>query len=120
MEEYRLGTAEARFADIIWKNEPLSSSELVKRCEEELQWKKSTTYTVLKRLIEKGIMKNENSIVTSLITREEYCARQSERIVDETFGGSLPAFVVSFASRRKMSAAEIGELKRMIDRMGEE
>jgi len=100
MNEYQLGTVEARFADIIWTHEPLSSSELAKMAEGELGWKKSTTYTVLKRLCDKGIFKNEGGSVTSQITRDEFYALRSEKFVEETFEGSLPAFLAAFTSRK--------------------
>ena len=113
--DYRLGEIETRFANLIWEREPLSSSELVKDAEAELAWKKSTTYTVLRRLIEKGIFKNENGTVTSRLTREEFAAAQSEQFVDETFSGSLPQFLAAFARRKKLTAREIDELQRFID-----
>ena len=98
MEEMRLGLVEARFADLIWQYEPIASGDLVRLCEQQLGWKKSTTYTVLKKLCDRGIFKNEQSIVTSCLTKEEFHARQSERFVDETFAGSLPAFIAAFSS----------------------
>lgn len=110
-----LGNVEARFADIIWTNEPIASTNIVKLAEEQLGWKKSTTYTVLKRLSEKGIFKNENGTVTSLISRDEFYARQSERFIEDTFDGSLPMFLAAFTSRKKLSQEDIEELKRMID-----
>lgn len=110
-----LGNIEARFADMIWANEPVSSSTVVKLAEEQLGWKKSTTYTVLKRLAEKGIFKNEKGTVTSLIGRDEFYARQSEQFVDDTFNGSLPMFLAAFASRKKLSKKDIDELKKMIE-----
>lgn len=115
MEDIRLGIVEAHFANIIWENEPLSSGELVKKCDEILGWKKSTTYTVLKKLCEKGIFKNENSIVTSIISKEEYYAIQSENFVEETFEGSLPAFIAAFSKRKKLSAEEVDKIRQMID-----
>ena len=117
MSEYRLGAVEARFADIIWENEPLTSAELVKLCEQELTWKKSTTYTVLKRLCERGIFQNEKGTVSSLISRQEYYALQSEEFVEENFSGSLPAFLAAFGSRQKLSEGEISELQKIIDSM---
>lgn len=120
MEELRLGAVEALFANIIWENEPLSSGELVKLCEKELEWKKSTTYTVLKRLCERGIFKNEKGIVSSVLTKAEYHAAQSEKFVEETFDGSLPAFVAAFTSRKKLTESEIEEIKHMIDHYGQE
>lgn len=115
MEELRLGLVEARFADLIWQHEPISSGDLVRLCETELGWKKSTTYTVLKKLCDRGIFKNEQSIVTSCLTKVEFHARQSERFVDETFAGSLPAFIAAFTKRKKLSGRDIEEIRKMID-----
>lgn len=115
MENYRLGVVEGRFADIIWQREPISSGELVKVCEAELEWKKSTTYTVLKKLCEKGIFKNEGGTVTSLISKEEYFSLQSEKFIDDEFEGSLPAFIAAFTSRKQLSKKEIFEIKQLID-----
>ena len=120
MEELRLGTVEARFADIIWSREPIPSGELVKICEKELGWKKSTTYTMLKRLCDRGIFQNESGIVSSLMTKEEYGAAQSEKFVEDTFGGSLPAFMAAFTKRRQLTDSEIEEIQRMIQQMGRE
>lgn len=117
-DDLRLGFVESRFADIIWKNEPLASGELVKICEAELKWKKSTTYTVLKKLCERGIFKNENGVVVSLLSKEEYYAIQSEKFVDEAFEGSLPAFVAAFTSRKELTEEEIASIRRMIDSYG--
>lgn len=117
MEGIKLGAIESRFADIIWSREPVHSRDLVKLCEQELSWKKPTTYTVLRRLCERGIFQNENSIVTSLISREEFYARQSEQFVEETFDGSLPAFLAAFGRRKKLSEAEIDELQNVIEKM---
>lgn len=120
MEELRLGAVEARFADIIWSRAPLSTKELVALCEKELNWKRTTTYTVLKKLCERGIFKTENSTVSVLIEKDEFYAIQSEKFVDDTFGGSLPAFIAAFASRKKPSEREIAEIRRMIEQFGEE
>lgn len=120
MEELRLGTVEAHFADIIWNNEPIPSGELVKLCDKELGWKKSTTYTMLKRLCERGIFHNEGGVVSSLMSKEEFGAAQSEKFVEDTFQGSLPAFFAAFTKRKKLSKAEIDEIKKMIDSYGEE
>ena len=117
MDDIRLGAIEARFADLIWQYEPIGSGELVKLCQQELGWKKPTTYTVLRRLCERGLFQNENSVVTSRLSREAFYAHQSEKFVEETFDGSLPAFLAAFGSRKKLSAGEIDELQRMIDRM---
>ena len=115
MSEFKLGAVESRFADIIWQNEPLTSGGLVKLCREELDWKKSTTYTVLKKLCERGIFQNQDGRVISLISREEFYARQSEQFVEETFDGSLPAFLAAFTTRKKLSEKEIAQLQRLID-----
>lgn len=115
MAEIKLGMVESRFANIVWENEPLTTKELVALCEKELNWKRTTTYTVLKKLCERGIFKAENSIVTALISKNEFYAIQSEKFVDETFAGSLPAFVAAFTSRKKPSEKEIEEIKRMIE-----
>ncbi|MBE6887425.1 MAG: BlaI/MecI/CopY family transcriptional regulator [Ruminococcaceae bacterium] len=117
MSEYKLGVIESRFAEIIWNNEPLTSSELAKLALSELDWKKSTTYTVLKRLCDRGIFINENGTVRSLISKKDFYALQSEKFVDETFSGSLPAFVAAFSSRKKLSDDEIEQLQHMIDNM---
>ena len=119
MEEMKLGMVEARFADIIWQNEPVSTKELVVLCEKELKWKRTTTYTVLKKLCARGIFIMENSTVTSLISKEEFYAIQSEKFVDDTFQGSLPAFIAAFATRKKPTAEELREIRRMIDSLGE-
>lgn len=115
MTEYRLGEIETRFAELIWTHEPVSSTELVKLAAEELAWKKSTTYTVLRRLIEKGVFQNENGTVTSLLSRDEFAAAQSKQFVDETFSGSLPMFLAAFARRKKLTDAEIDEIQKFID-----
>ena len=117
MDDLKLGAIEARFADLIWQCEPISSGELVKLCQQELGWKKPTTYTVLRRLCERGLFQNENSVVTSRISREEFYARQSEKFVEETFDGSLPAFLAAFGSRKKLSEGEIEQLQQLIDQM---
>lgn len=117
MDERKLGVIEARFADLIWQNEPLSSGTLVRMCEEELGWKKSTTYTVLKKLCQRGIFRNEGGAVTSLTTREEFYSAQSRRFVEESFDGSLPAFIAAFSAGKGLSAEEIAQIRRMIDEM---
>ena len=117
MDDMKLGLVESKFADIIWRSEPLPSRELVKLCEAELNWKKPTTYTVLRRLCERGIFQNEGGEVTSLISREEFYALQSQRFVEESFDGSLPAFIAAFSSRKALTAQEIAEIRRMIDEM---
>ena len=120
MSNYQLGAVEAKFADIIWQNEPISSTELSKRCEEQLQWKKSTTYTVLKRLCDKGIFQNNKGTVTSLISKQEFYSVQSEKFVEETFDGSLPAFLTAFTARKKLTPKEVAHLRRMVDEYKEE
>jgi BlaI family penicillinase repressor len=115
MREYKLTESEEKFADIIWRNEPIGSGDLVKLCEKEMNWKKSTTYTVLKKLCEKDIFQNENAVVSSQITRDEYYAKQSIRFVEDTFGGSLPKFLTAFISGRRLSKQQAEELKRLID-----
>lgn len=115
MNDLHMGAAESRFADIIWEHEPIATTVIVQICEKELQWKKTTTYTVLKRLCEKGIFQNDRGTVTSLLSRDEFYARQSERFVDETFGGSLPAFLAAFTKRKALSEEEIKTLRNMID-----
>ena len=117
MSELKMGTAESRFADIIWANVPIASGELAKLANKEFEWKKTTSFTVLKRLCERGIFQNQNGIVTSLISREEFYARHSQNYVEETFGGSLPAFLAAFGSRKKLSEKEIDELQKIIDSM---
>ncbi len=120
MECYKLGIVETHFAELIWQHEPLTSGELVKLCEQELRWKKSTTYTVLKKLCEHGIFQNKNGMVTSILSQEEYNAMQSEKFVEETFDGSLPAFLAAFTTRKSLSEKDIAEIKQMIDRFGKE
>ena len=120
MEDIRLGAVESRFADIIWANAPLTSRDLVKLCETELHWKKPTTYTVLRKLCERGIFQNQDSLVTARISREEFYAMQSEKFVEETFEGSLPAFLAAFVTRKTLTAEEIAQIRAMIDRAGEE
>ena len=115
MAQYKLGEVESAFAALIWDNEPLSSSRLVELCAQKLDWKKSTTYTVLRRLCERGIFQNEGGRVTARITREEFAARQSEEFVDQTFQGSLPQFLAAFTRRKKLSGEELDQLQRLID-----
>lgn len=117
MEQNRLGTVEARFADIVWANAPLTSGQLVKLCEAELSWKKSTTYTVLKKLCDRGLFQNVGGTVTPLMTRAEYYGQQSHAFVEESFNGSLPAFIAAFSQRRKLTAKEVAEIRAMIDSM---
>ncbi len=120
MNDIKLGMVEAHFADIIWENQPLSTKELVSLCERELKWKRTTTYTVLKKLCERGIFKTENSKVSALISKDEFYSIQSEKFVDETFNGSLPAFIAAFTSRKKLTKDELREIKKMINSFGGE
>lgn len=119
MDDLKLGVVESRFADLIWRNEPLHSRELVQLCQAELNWKKPTTYTVLRKLCERGIFQNVEGIVSSRISRQEFYAMQSEKFVEETFEGSLPAFLAAFAARKPLSQEEVAEIRRMIDAYGE-
>lgn len=114
-KDIKLAETESRFVELVWRKEPVSSGELVLLCEKELNWKKSTTYTVLRRLCQKGILKNEEAVVTSVIKKEEYMARCSEQIVEDTFEGSLPQFVAAFMSRKKLSRKQIDEIQKLID-----
>lgn len=115
MAEYRLGEIEMKFAELIWGHEPIPSGELAALCLKELNWKRTTTYTVLKRLCDKGIFENRKGVVTSLVSRQLFQAKQSEEFVEEAFAGSLPDFVAAFVSRKKLSQKEIEELKRIIE-----
>ena len=117
MAEYKLGEMESIFADIIWQQEPLSSRKLSELAEQRLNWKRTTTYTILKRLCDRGLFQNNGGQVTSLVSREEFYARQSEQFVDSAFQGSLPAFLAAFSSRKKLSDSEIQELQKLIDSM---
>ena len=117
MKDMKLGAIETRFAEIIWANAPLSTNQLIKLCADELEWKRTTTYTVLKKLCEKGIFQTENSLVTVVISKHEFEGMQSEQFVEETFKGSLPAFLTAFNSRKKLSDQEIDEIQKLIDQM---
>ena len=120
MKNYKLTDMEAKFADIIWLHEPVPSGKLVQLCEEEFNWKKSTMYTMLKRLEGKGIFKNNDGVVKALITKDDFYAEQSKLFVEETFDGSLPKFLAAFARSKKMSDQEIDELQKLIDEYREE
>ena len=115
--EIELGEVQNRFAELIWENEPIGSGQLVKLCEKELGWKKPTTYTVLRKLCEKGLFQNENGIVTSVISREEFQFAKSEKVVEENYKGSLPAFFAAFPSRKKHPKEEIEEIQGIIKQM---
>lgn len=114
MGDLTMGAIESRFAEMIWEREPVGSTELVKLAQQELEWKKSTTYTVLRRLCERGIFQNRDGIVTSLISKQDFYAVRSEQFVEETFSGSLPAFLTAFTTRKKLSDEEIAELEALI------
>ena len=114
MSDYQMGSIESQFADLIWDNEPLSSAQLVKMAEERFSWKKSTTYTVLHRLCEKGIFRNDHGTVTSLISRDEFYSARSRSFVDDTFAGSLPAFLAAFTSQKRLDPDEVEQLRKMI------
>ena len=115
MEHTRLAEAEYRFACIVWAHEPLPSGKLVELCNEELGWKKSTTYTVLKKLVDRGVLRNENAVVTAVIPKEQIQREESQAVVERTFGGSLPSFLTAFMGGRTISDAEAEELKTIID-----
>lgn len=115
MNEIELGAVQERFADLVWSREPISSGELVKLCEKELNWKKPTTYTVLRKLCEKGLLKNDGGMVTSLISRRDFYSAKSEQIIETSFDGSLPAFIAAFISRKDITAKEAEEIQSMID-----
>ena len=114
MNDIELGTVQERFADIVWANEPVGSGELVKLCDAQMGWKKSTTYTVLRKLCDKGILKNEDGVVSSLISKKQFYAEKSSQVVADSFNGSLPAFVAAFVSKKKLTAKEAEEIQRLI------
>lgn len=118
MNDLKLGMVETHFADIVWDNEPLSTRELVALCEEHLKWKRTTTYTVLKKLCDKGIFKSENKMVEAVMSREEFYAIQSEQFVEDVFKGSLPAFIAAFANRKEISAKDLEAIRKTIDSIG--
>ena len=120
MEEYKLAESEYRFMCIIWENEPLASGELVKLCDKKLGWKKSTTYTVLKKLCDRGFTENRESVVTALVSREKAQRYASERFVENTFSGSLPGFLTAFFEGKRISEKEAEELKKLIDEYRED
>ena len=111
----KIGAVELKFAELIWRHSPIGSGDLVKLCEVELNWKKPTTYTVLRKLCERGIFQNIGGTVTPLISREEYFALQSEEFVEETFGGSLPGFIAAFTKRRNLTPEEADAIRKMIE-----
>lgn len=111
----KLGTMESRFADIVWRHAPLTTTQLIALCGEELAWKRTTTYTVLKKFCQRGVFRMEDSLVTVIIPRQDFYAHQSEQFVDEVFDGSLPAFLVAFTRRKKLTDEEVAQLQRLID-----
>lgn len=115
MKEYKLAEGEARFAELIWQKEPITSPELVKLCEKEFQWKKSTTYTVLKKLCDRGIFQNEKAVVTSLISKEEFYGYKSRKFIEESFGGSIPRFLTAFMGGKKLTREQAEEIRELID-----
>ena len=120
MTDYILGTVESRFADIVWESAPMTTAELVKRCTSALSWKRTTTYTVLKKLCEHGFFRLEDGVVTVVTTKEEYDADRSEKYIAESFSGSLPAFIAAFTKKKSLTEEEIAEIRRMIDTAGKE
>ena len=120
MEVPKVFESEYRLCLILWEHEPIKSSELVQLCREQLGWKPTTTYTVIKRRSERGVLKNENTIVTSLVSKDQVQAAEIDELVEKTFEGSLPAFVAAFTKHRKLSAKEVDEVQAMIDRFREE
>ncbi len=120
MEEIKLGVVEGHFADIVWANEPIGSRELSQICEKELNWKRPTTYTVLRKLCERGLFQNVDGIVSSVISKADFHAMQSEKFVEDTFQGSLPAFISAFATRKALTKEEINQIRQMIDSYEEE
>ena len=119
MNNIKLGVIESIFADIIWENAPLTTRQLVNLCEEKLEWKRTTTYTVLKKLCGRGIFSMGNRMVNVLISKEEFYAIKSEQFVKENFHSSLPAFIAAFTTRHKLTAEELAEIKRMVDSLEE-
>ncbi len=118
MTDYILGAVESRFADIVWGSAPMTTAELVKRCAESLSWKRTTTYTVLKKLCEHGFFRLEDGVVTVVTTKEDYDADRSEKYIEESFSGSLPAFIAAFTKKKTLTEEEITEIRTMIDTMG--
>lgn len=114
MEDWKLGAVESKFADIIWANQPLHSRDLVALCQKELNWKKPTTYTVLRKLCQRGLFQNVDGMVSALVSREEFYGVQSEKFLEDAFDGSLPAFLAAFTARKNLPAEEIAEIRKMI------
>ena len=120
MEQYKLGEMEKRFAEIIWRHSPVTTKNLVELREKEFGWKRTTTYTMLKRLCDRGIFENKSGTVLTLIDKEDFAFRQSRIFIDETFEGSLPMFLTLFSKKEKLSEKEIDEIQQLIDKFREE
>ena len=118
MDTPKIFESEYRFCEILWENEPVSSSALVKLCSEQLEWKKSTTYTVIRRLSERGVLKSKNAVVTSLVSKEEVLTAESAEVIEKTFAGSLPSFIAAFARKKTLTEQEIDEIREIIDSYG--
>lgn len=119
MTELKLGLVEAHFADIVWKNAPLTTKDLVALCEKELEWKRTTTYTVLKKLCDRGIFATKDRMISVLVSKEEFHAMQSEHFVEQNFNGSLPAFLAAFTARKMPTSKELEEIKKLLASLGE-
>ena len=117
MEIPKIPEGEYRFCLILWEHEPVTSVELVKLCQQQLGWKRTTTYTVIKRLTDRGVIRNDNGVITSLVSKEEAQAYEIDELVEKKFEGSLPAFVAAFTKRQSLSEKELDEMQRMIDRI---
>lgn len=120
MEQYKLGEMEQHFADMIWSHQPVTSRVLTELCAEAFEWKRTTTYTMLKRLCDRGLFKNENGMVTALLSKDEFQAGLGEQFLKETFAGSLPKFFAAFTRRNKLSEKDIKDILRLIDEHKEE
>jgi predicted transcriptional regulator len=120
MKNIELAAIQERFADVVWANEPIASGDLVKVCEKELNWKKPTTYTVLRKLCEKGLLQNVDGTVSSLVSKDDFYAAKSEQIIEDSYKGSLPSFIAAFTANKKLSKDEVEEIQRMIDAFKEE
>lgn len=120
MRSIELAAVQERFADIVWENEPIASGDLVQICEKKLNWKKPTTYTVLRKLCEKGLLQNMDGIVSSLISKEEFYSAKSEQIIEDSYKGSLPAFIAAFTSHKKLTKKDVDEIQQLIDEFKKE
>lgn len=116
METPKVFESEYRFCLILWENEPINSTKLAKLCNEKLGWSRTTTYTVIRRLSDRGVVKNENAVVTSLVSKDQVQAAEIDELVEKTFQGSIPAFIAAFTKRKKLSGEEVEEIRRMMDR----